>query len=81
MYATLLKTVLAQTLKTEGQKRIDKDKNTTGSDDASGKVFKAIGGAVDAVELDSVGPETFRNMAAAFRAAADELDRQADEIA
>lgn len=77
MYATLLKDTLAAVLRMEGNRRINRDTNDTGSDDASGKALKAISGALTAVDLSTASPETFRNMAAAFRAAADELDATA----
>jgi hypothetical protein len=46
----------------------------------TGKSLKAIGAAVDSIELETASKETFRNMANAFRAAADELDTAADAL-
>lgn len=80
MYATILKNLLASTMKSEGEKLIRKDKNDVGKDDAAGKSLKAIGAAVEVIELDTVNKETFRNMANGFRAAADELDKAAAEL-
>ncbi len=79
-YATIIKSVLAGELRKQGKKKINADTNNTGSDDAQGHAFVAIADAIDAVDLGSVNQSTFKNMAAGFRAAADELDKAGETI-
>lgn len=79
MYASIIKSVLAGELRKQGRKEIAKDADNIGRDDAKGTAFIAIANAVDAVDLGTVNKSTFKNMAAAFRAAADELDKAGEQ--
>lgn len=80
MIATIIKTTLASTLRREGKKKLNLDKDNVGKDDASGHAFIAIADAVDAVDLETASKQTFKNMAAGFRAAADELEKAGEEV-
>ena len=75
MFATLIKTVVDAQLRTEGKKRLAKNPKS-----ASGHAFVAIADAMDAVDLSNATTQTARNMAAGFRAAADELDKAGEGI-
>lgn len=80
MYASLLKSILAGELRKQGKKKIAQDADNVGKDDAQGHAFVAIADAMEAVDLGTVNKQTFKNMAAGFRAAADELDKAGDQV-
>lgn len=80
MIASLIKSVIVMELRNEAKKQINKDVNSTGKDDATGKCLNAVASAVDAVDLSTANKQTFNNIANAFEAAAAELRAQAAEL-
>lgn len=76
---TVGKGILVSELKKRGKKQVDKDKNSTGKDDAGGKALLALADAVSTIDITD-NPKSLRTIGKAMVAAGLKLQESADEI-
>lgn len=81
MLIEMAKAMAVQQLSTEGQKRIDKDTNDTGSDDTSGRVMKATADAISKLDLSGMtNPKSLDSMGKMFEAFGKKLQKEAANL-